>query len=304
MNLGRWISNLIATLRLLPRTVVLSLVGPACLLILGYIGWSYYGAIKLDHALYSLELQHIHATPQPDWIPVSVSEEVYEGSRLRQVSLLNTQATETIAHAFNMHPWVRRTSMVTKKAGGEVQVDLEYRKPVAMVWLDATSRLIQNNSIENSAQTVSNSEEPRFYLAVDEEGVLLPYPAGSKIQIHDFLVIFISPNGTTTQNNAGERFEDIRVPSAAKLCALLESFRQPLKLEGVYVYRDPNFGGSSQSFLEVVTQSVDGKTQRVIWGHAPGEEVPNEAKVEAKLARLVDIIRSGSAFAGADISGL
>lgn len=303
MNLGRWIAQTFALLKHLPRTVVLSFVGPACLLILGYIGWCYYGAGKLDHTFYSLELPNLHVTPQPAWIPIDVAEEVYRGSTLDNVSLLNHQAAETIAHAFNMHPWVRRTSMVTKKAGAEVQVDVEYRKPVGMVWLDSSSPLLQRGGI-TSSQTVSTGNDPKYYLAVDDEGVLLPYPSGSKIQVQDFLIVFISPNGASTQKNAGERFDDVRVLSASKLCALLEPIRQPLRLEGIYVYRDTKHGGASQSILEVVTQSLDGRIQRVIWGHAPGEELGNEPKADIKLTRLVDILRSGSAFGGADISGL
>ncbi len=100
---------------------------------LGYVGWYYYGAKRLDVTLYSVKLENIEITPQPKWIHTDLKAEVFRANRLSQLSLLEPTATATIAHAFEADLRIKTTNHVRKLSSGKVQVDVTYRHPVAMV---------------------------------------------------------------------------------------------------------------------------------------------------------------------------
>jgi hypothetical protein len=269
-------------LQYIPGGALLFAVVP--LLILGYFGWYYWGAEHLDKALYAVRIENLETTPQPTWIRTSkVREEVFQNGGLGQLSLLDPQASATIAHAFESHSWVQQATRVTKLAGGKVTVDLIYRRPIAMVHYEGSKSADPNNSTR-----------PGFY-PVDESGVVLPTSDFDESQVWNYLLIYAE--GATAPCDIGMAYSDGRIRQALSLCRLLEPNRIELRLEGVYVVPDDRLVGTNGWLMWLRT--ADNK--KVRWGHAPGFEVPGEANAQFKLAKLVQWIERGDSSIQLDL---
>ncbi len=265
------------------RTALLSIVGPASLLILGYLAWTLWGAKKLDQTYYALQVENIEVTPQPKWIRSNVAEEVYNGSKLKDLSVLERHASATIARAFDSHPWIRNTLRVQKAAGGKVKVDVEYRQPIAMVFYDAKSSPNKKAPADSQLQ----------FLPVDRDGVLLPTQDFSSEQVLDHLIIYAP--GAAPMGLIGAPFGDNRINEAVKLCELLAPLRRELKLERIYIDADPRAPNSNRWLLEIGSVAQKGAAaRRYVWGHAPGQEGTNEPRADVKLARLIDEVHNSA----------
>lgn len=243
------------------------------LLILGYFGWYYYGAEHLDRTLYSLKMESIELTPQPDWIHCDVRAEVYRNGGLSDVSLLDPAATATIAHAFDAHTWIKSTNRVRKMSGGKVQVDVVYRRPAAMVYYRPPAVLRTPNVPANKGQC----------FPVDDDGFVLPGDDFTPAQVHDYFMIF-APNAAPA-GDVGMAFGDDRITEALKLCKLLEPLRVQLQLECIYVEPDTlnqQLGAASAWIMNVTTADK----RNIIWGHGPGKESKDEPLVEEKIASM------------------
>lgn len=242
------------------------------LLILGYFGWYYYGAEHLDRTLYSLREENIELTPQPEWIHSDVRAEVFRNGALARVSLLEPQATATIAHAFDAHSWIKSTHRVRKTSGGKVKVDVVYRRPAAMVYYRAAPAIGTQNVKVNQA----------LCFPVDEEGFLLPSDDFASAEVHNYFMIF-APNAAPAGD--GMAFGDDRILEALKLVRLLEPLRQPLKLACIYVQPDAieqQLGAFNSWIMNIATDDK----RNIIWGHTPGKETKDEPRAEEKIGML------------------
>ncbi|MFO1063492.1 MAG: hypothetical protein U0892_06465 [Pirellulales bacterium] len=251
------------------------------LLIIGYFGWYYWGAEHLDQTLYALRAENIELTQQPEWIKGNVRDEVYQNGSLNQISLLDPQASATIAHAFDAHICVKNTRRVRKLGGGKVQVDVQYRMPAAMVYFERKS---------------AAGDLKRGCIPVDDESVALPKEGFTSEQVvRDYFRIYAV--GATPPQDIGMPFGDMRIVEALKLCKLLSPVRTVLKLEEIYVDQDQP-GGPSPWILRILT---DDKRQ-IIWGHAPGDESVGEPRVELKISMMERWLRSGVDPAGGTVT--
>lgn len=252
------------------------------LLVLGYFGWYYYGAQHLDRTLYALQVDNIELTPSPPWIHTDLKAQVYRDNGLSQVSLLEPQATATIAHAFDSHVWIKSTNRVRKLSGGKVTVDVTYRRPAAMVFY------------EPQLGAPSSGAPRGLCYPVDEEGVVLPGDEFASKQVHDYFMIY-APNAAP----AGKRmaFGDERIAAALSLCKLLEPQRVPLKLDCIYVEPDSidqQLGGFNSWVMHILTE----EKREIVWGHAPGKETKDEPSVEEKLVSLRTWLQSSPSASG------
>ena len=263
---------MISWIRSIPRSAILSMVGPSLLCVIGYFGWLYYGAHNLDMAYYGLKKENIHIPPQPPWLKkTNVLDEVFNGSSLSRLSLLDGKTPEFLARVFDAHPCVRKTHRVEKMAGGVV-VNLEYRIPVAMV------RCQLNDKISGQGK--------EGFLPVDAESVLLNADNFTSTDIPQYITIFASDPAVETHGNEGRPFGDPRVKEAACLCSLLRPFREAVRISQVLVKPSTNGTGKTKWVLEIRT-AVLGPS--FIWGSCPGEEGLGEPLPEAKLKRLIDV---------------
>ena len=245
------------------------LFAAAPLLILGYFAWYYWGAHHLDTALYAVKLDNLVTTPQPTWIrSTKVRDEVFKAGGLGQLSLLDPQASATIAHAFESNSWVQRATYVKKNADGKVNVDIVYRRPVAMIYYDGSDSNPKSTQIKKG-----------FY-PVDEEAVILPTADFDSSQVTSYFLIYLE--GATPPSYVGMAFSDTRIRQSLALCRFLESVRVELRLEAIYIERDLHLGGANPWGLYIQTSDK----RRINWGHAPGAESPNEPLAQEKLAAL------------------
>lgn len=250
------------------------------LLILGYFGWYYWGAEHLDQALYSIRMENLEVTPQPSWIRKSnVREEVFQTNGLGKLSLLDPQASATIARAFESNVWVHHTTRVTKVAGGKVTVDIEYRRPVGMVFY----------------QGVIQGEQKKGFYPIDENGVILPLDDFDQNQIWDYYIQIYAegvPGGYE-----GMTFSDQRIQQALALCRILEPQQSDLRIQQIIVTRD-NSAGPSPWVMMLKTRDYC----NILWGHAPGKEAAGEASAKEKLAQLVEFRSSTAGLKEIDLT--
>jgi len=244
------------------------MVGPSLLCVIGYFGWLYYGAHKLDMAYYGLKKENIHITQQPPWLKkTNVLDEVFSESSLASQSLLDRKTPELLARVFNAHPAVKKTLRVEPMAGGVV-INIEYRTPVAMV-------NCKGNAVDNGKAG---------FLPVDVEGILLGVENFTSSDIPQFIAIFADVNALESHGKEGKPFGDPRVEQAAQLCQLLVPLREMARITAVFVY-PAQFAGKTKWLLEIQTSGGP----RFKWGSCPGLEGLGEPLAETKLNRIKSI---------------
>ena len=83
---------------------------------------------------YRLEARDVEITPSPPWVRSNVKGEALRDAGLTgPLSILDEQLIERLDRAFSLHPWVASVKRVSKHYPAHIEVELEYRRPVAMV---------------------------------------------------------------------------------------------------------------------------------------------------------------------------
>lgn len=252
--------------RLVHAPAAWAMVWPAALVLGGYFAWQNWGAQHVSRKYYGIDPARIHVTQKPDYINADITTSVYTDTRLDQLSLLDPSASARIASAFSVHPWVRRVVAVRKLPGGDVDVHLQYRKPVAMVFVISRHPEIKGRS----------------FFAIDDEGVLLPTTEFTREATMNYIHIEV-PDVYPT-GGVGSTFGDARVTGAAKLAAAIEPLQPVLRIKSIRL--------SERSRTSPVPQydflAMDGR--EFFWGSAPGEELYGEPKSDVKLRQLAEHI--------------
>jgi len=264
-------SQVVSLIRTIPRTAILSMVGPFLLCIFSYFGWLYYGAPKLDIANYGLTKENILITQQPGWLrKTRVLDEVFDESSLARRSRLDSKTPEELFRVFTAHPCVRKTRRVEMMAG-IVRVDLEYRIPVAMV----------NCNRPDESNPMGKEEG---YLPIDSDGVLLDTKNFTRDDVPQYITIFVEGEKVDSARVMGKPIGDPRVEEAVQLCNLLLPYRSIAKIRSVYVYKAKH-SGKSKWLLEIETLGP-----RFVWGSSPRLEGLGEPLAETKLNQLVESV--------------
>ena len=218
-----------------------------------------------DRAEYRRQLEDIDIGEQPSWIPFNFVEQVAERAGFGpEFSVLDEDWTGKIAEAFQLHPWVREVKSVRRASGRRIQVELDFRVPIAMV------------------------EVNRGVYPIDDQGVLLP-PA-------DFTVAdtrrycLIRNVRTTPQGPSGTEWGDVVVSGAARLAAVLSNTNQRsashwerLRLSSIEV---PTRTRAAQEVGELLYEIRTHSGSRIKWGRAPGIKHPGELSSDQKIGRL------------------
>lgn len=249
--------------RLIHAPAVLALLWPVLLVVGGYLAWHRWGAEHVSRKFYGLDLAMIHVTERPEHITTDIIDVVYRDTQLDQLSLIDPAATARIASAFASHPWVSRVVAVRKLPGGKVDVHLQYREPVAMVFVISRHPDVPGRS----------------FFAVDQEGVLLPTTEFSREHTMRYLHIEI-PDVYPT-GGVGSSFGDPRIVGAAQLAALLGPYREPLNLRSIQLHDSSRMSPVPQY------QLVPHDGEPIFWGSVPGREGPGEPKADLKLRELL-----------------
>ena len=132
------------------RQTVAMLFGPgrtatlAVLLVAGFSGgaWAVWRHVEKhveNSPEYLVSVEQITITPPPEDLQKIVDRRDVRAEAFRTasqpdrpLSSLDDGLVERLAMAFRVHPWVAKAT-VTKRAGGRVNVNIVYRRPVCMV---------------------------------------------------------------------------------------------------------------------------------------------------------------------------
>jgi hypothetical protein len=234
--------------------------------------WQRWGEPNLSPDEFTVTQNQIVVTAQPGWIHADVKAEVLRTAGKAQWNLRDPKLVEEMAAAFALHPWVAKVVQVRKRYPARVDVELEYRRPVAAV-------------------EVSSNNEPGL-LFVDAAGVLLPSADFAPGQAKDFLRI--AAGKETPAGVYGTAWGSERVAGAARIAAAWEGGGaedrgqstedselkrwQKLKLCRIV----PLQASSGDITYELRTQ----EGARIVWGAAPGSESAGEPSPEEKMTLL------------------
>ena len=231
------------------------------------LAWHAWGSNATGGEDYVLSGAAIDVTLQPEWIHSDVQAEVVQAAGLDGLSLRDPQLVERVRQAFALHGWIARVKEVRKHYPARVQVDVEYRRPVAMV--EAAWR-----------------GQPSLYF-IDEQSVLLPkedatqLPKDREEEYKNYIRINAG-DVSAAGRIAGQPWGGARVAGAARLAALGRDQWRKLGVYRIVVSDDV----SGQPLYELETTTA----ARVLWGHAPGAEVSGEAEPAAKWAYLTRLV--------------
>lgn len=233
------------------------------LAVAAFLGWRKYGPEIESDPRYYLDEKKVEITARPNWIRSDVKSEVFRNEGLHELSLLDRGLVSKVADAFALHPWVAEVTQVRKSAS-RVVVELEYRKPIAMV------------------------EVADGLIPVDRKGVLLPTDDFSRSEIRSCLRVDI-PN-VSPYADVGIVWADQRVLDAARIAAAWGDKWKQLNLYEIVAHKKPDDPLNRQTtFFELQTKLGS----RILWGHAPGREHDGEASAEEKIAALLAYDKTG-----------
>lgn len=219
---------------------------------------------------YRVSRSQVVIVEPPEWAPHDLVDQVFRrGGLPDELSLLDDELTGRLAAAFARHPWVRRVASVRKSLPARVSVELEFRRPTAMIRLPAGA------------------------YPVDAEGTLLPPEDFSASQAKRFPAI----EGIVSlpQGPAGSPWGDPFVSEAAQLAAVLEPHWERYRLTAIVV---PRRTTAEPAPDDVVMQLATEGGTRIVWGRSPGTSHPGELSVEQKIGRLDQYLREFGAFDG------
>lgn len=235
--------------------------------------WRQWGEPALAAKDLRLQSDRLLVTPQPAWIHSDIKAEVLRTASLEDLHLRDPRITETVGRAFAVHTWVARVKRVTKRYPGIVQVDLDYRRPIAVV-------------------EVAPEGERGLYF-IDADSVLLPSEDFAPGQARGYLRIVAGK--TAPAGPYGTPWGDERVAGAARIAELWQDRWQPLGLLRI----------ESEGFPPNVSYKLQTKSGREIWwGRAPQRENSEEAPAGTKLERLLFYAKDHGEFDNAGAPAL
>ncbi len=217
---------------------------------------------------YQLHATDIQVTKIPQWVPPDLVTQIAAQAKLSPTrSILDETLTIDLAEAFRQHPWVEKVVKVTKSVPARVDVELVYRRPVAMV------------------------EIPTGLLPVDAHGVLLP-PTAFTSEIAQRYPLIMQPK-TSPRGAVGKPWGDPQVAAAAKLASVLLPHWQDFRLTAIVIPAGIDLRAPSE---ELVFQLVTQGGSRIVWGRAPGVIYPLELSADQKIGRLEECLTRFGGF--------
>ncbi len=231
----------------------------------GHLAWNHYLPTIARHPQFQITADSVHVTPPPHWIRADVKTEVLRDSGLLgNLSVIDDhqRLQQRVRDAFAFHPWVAAVGQIKIDLPASLEVELQYRQPVAAV------------------ETVDR--ETASYLPIDATGVRLPDADFSDYERRSLPRI----SGVTSLPSVGERWADERVTSAAALASKLADVWSQLRLVEIIPSMHAQIRGDTSFYdFEIITS---GGT-RIVWGAAPGrEQDAAESPFDDKRKRLLE----------------
>lgn len=228
-----------------------------------------------DRPEYRVGPEQVTINPAPRCVPPDLVRQVFERAEFgASESLLDDSLSERIAAAFYTHPWIANVRSVRKTYPARIQVDVEYREPVAMV-----------------------KGFGGFY-PIDRHGVLLPPEDFTVADIERYPVI--ERVSSVPAGGLGQPWGDPVVHGAAELASVLlqpgpdaEPRWNQFGLQAVLVPRRVALTDEADQ-LEYQLRTKGGS--EILWGRSPSTVHPGELAVDQKIQRLADYAHDYGGF--------
>ena len=220
---------------------------------------------------YRVTATSVTLTAQPPWIRSDVKLEAFRDGGLLgdttgggSLSILDTpdRLEQRVTTALAFHPWIRSVGKITKSPPNRLQIEVEYRQPLAAVYNGSAFSPIDHDAMLLPVGDLTRSEVG-----------LLP-----RIDLRQML-----HDGGASQPRPGERWTDPRVVGALALVAALRDAWGPLRLVDIAPSRSPEVRQNERHYVYELRST--GNT-RIAWGTAPGHGPLGEASFTTKLNRL------------------
>lgn len=238
-------------------------------LVVAVVAWNKWAPDVKQQPQYLLKAGHLEVPPQPPWIPEDVLQAVVRDGKLEGLSIMDETLLEKIESAFAVQTWVADVRLIRKRPGPKIEIDLQYRRPVAVV-------------------EVLTEQGMRALQPVDADGVVLPtdFLRDDPAKTREYLRILAGygmPAGPV-----GTSWGDAGVVGAARICGKLQEHWKQLGLYRVTAVPVP--GGQGEAEFELQTASG----ARILWGHTVGQEPPGESDAATKVKILLQHARNGT----------
>jgi cell division septal protein FtsQ len=206
---------------------------------------------------YLARVSDLEITAPPAWIHADIRAEVIRDTGLpSELSILDDRLINRLSQAFSLHPWVSRVAAVRTAYPVHIAVDLDYRRPVAMV------------------------EVSGGLLPIDADGVLLPTEDFTPEQAREYPRA--AGVSSTPLGPVGTHWGDPKVEAASKLADSLADDWQQFGLRRILVREETTAEAGRRLVLDLITRG--GIT--LVWGSPLGSEVASELKPAEKRTRL------------------
>ncbi|MEM8943975.1 MAG: hypothetical protein AAGD11_02245 [Planctomycetota bacterium] len=250
------------TSRLLPRRLKVIVA----IAVVGLLGWSAHRVWQhvapqiIQREEYLLAEERITISTLPEWIVGEVCEDAVRNAGIAgRVSVLDDAFAQVIEDAFVLHPWIESVTQITKRYPAGVHVDVNYRRPVAVV------ELVNQNVVQ--------------LVPIDRYGVHLPPLDVPNIRKRHLPRI----GGIVERPPVGQQWADLRVLGAVDIAVQLAPVWDALHLVDILPSARPEIRGQQRYFVfDLITR---GGT-RIVWGAAPNASPSGEDRFAAKLDRL------------------
>ena len=243
---------------IIPAMLVGSLIAAVAL-------WRNFGSslVSSRPETYQVALEKIHLNEAPPWIRTDIRNEVFHdaGWHEQPLSILDPDLTVRVAQAFEQHTWVEGVTRVEKRSPAALDIELKYRRPVAMVEVDY--------------------QGSGGLLPVDTGGVLLPPDDFTPEQAVTFPRITVDYPGPS--GSIGTSWGDDRVVGAAAIASALIDYWSDLGFYRIVAIVDSGSSNSAAATYELQTRNG----QRLTWGRAPGREMAGETPSDQKIVKLL-----------------
>ena len=217
---------------------------------------------------YQVRVENIRITEIPQWVPRDLVAQVAPQAGINpKRSVLDERLTSDLANAFRQHPWVEKVVKVSKSVPARVDIELIYRRPVAMV------------------------EVSTGLLPVDGSGVLLPPTAFAPEDAQRYPLI--TRPKSSPAGGVGKSWGDPQVVAAARLASVLLPHWQDFRLTEIEIPAGSDVRAPQE---ELVFQLQTQGGSRIVWGRAPGVIYPLELSADQKIGRLEECLTRFGGF--------
>lgn len=235
-------------------------------LCLGLMGWAIFSGWRHLTSLKEFCIQEVHFKVYPEeGVKEELQREVKDNKKILGRSLFEKRLTDRVAEAFRRNPWVFRVRSVERIFPDKLQVELELRRPQAVL-----------------------KKSDSYYL-LDQEGVVLPgrYYSWPKDQGK---TPYIQSTKLNSIPEPGRRIEDKGVKAGIELVRFLKQ-NNTHRLLGLKAVDVSNVGkGRPRGESDIVLWTDTGVA--IKWGCPPLCQQVDELPEGEKLKNLMSVVKA------------